>query len=97
MRESRPRFLALGEDATRCERGNREDGASANGRGDDQHDHASGRVTTGSDCWLCFITRVGVEADCGVETLAVLQDVQGEENFWALSLLLYAVQRTLQV
>lgn len=55
---------------------------------------ASGEESGGRGCPF---TCVGVEADGGVEALAVLQDVQREQHLGALALLLNAVQRALQV
>lgn len=42
-------------------------------------------------------TCVCVKTDSGMETFAMLQDVQSQEHLWALPLLLDAVQCTLQV
>lgn len=48
-------------------------------------------------CRLQNLTSVGVKADSGMEAFAMLEDVQCEQNLWALSLFLDPVQGPLQV
>lgn len=48
-------------------------------------------TASASELQALVFTCVSVKADGGMESLAVFQDVQSQENFWALSFLLDAV------
>lgn len=76
----------------RCKRGNREAAASIT-----SHLYYLKYLTKGQinnfliRSVILACTCVSVKTDGGMKTLAVFQDVQSKENFWALSFLLYAV------